>query len=88
MRRQLWSRAGRGRGREGAEKDPKERQEESQPGERASGGVWAPGRTSQPGMEILAAGGSGLNFFPSDGSRAAGTVLRTLCDPNKYLLNE
>ena len=39
-------------------------------------------------MEILAAGGSGLNFFPSDGSRAAGTVLRTLWDPNKYLLNE
>lgn len=28
-------------------------------------------------MEILAAEGSGLNFFSSDGSRAAGTVLST-----------
>lgn len=51
-----------GKGR-GAEKDPQERQKQQQPGERASGGVWAPGRTSQPGMEILAAGGSGLFFF-------------------------
>ena len=72
---QVWK-TGFGGLREGAEKDPQERQKEQQPGEE-SGGVWAPGRTSQPGMEILAAEGSGLNFFSSDGSRAAGTVLST-----------
>lgn len=77
-----------GEGEGGAEKDPQEEQKEQQPGGRASGGVWAPGRTSQPGMEILAAGGRGLNFLPSDGSTAAGTVLSSLWDPNKYLLNE
>jgi len=46
------------------------------------------GHQEESGLQGLAAGGSGLNFFSSDGSRAAGTELSTHWDPNKYLLNE